>query len=454
VKKSSRLSQWICLTGFLCLAGPVFPAPAGDSASVEPALKNRSDVLFFGGFEAQPWTSVWGIDWGPEPAGNSSLVQGPEALDGHSLRVKYSQGSFSGGACQFLTDFSKLSVPAQESLYLRYYLRFDPGFDFMKGGKLPGLAGGKGNTGGHKPNGRDGWSARIMWRPDGKIVQYVYHPDQPGEYGEDFPWDYGGCPRFFKPGQWHCVETFVKMNTPGQKDGVIISWLDGDKALEITNLRFRDIPDIKIDKLEFETFFGGGDASWATPRDQYSMFDNVVIAKNYIGPDPDAAARVQAAPVSAAAAETPVPGTLVFDGDHPAWVTSAWSEGNYDFHSKAQNHSPGGSRSLYIALPNGWGGAQFEGPPLKTSDNRAISLWVYPTGCNVEFRVRLEYQGSQVGVEKAVTGAKGWKVNEWNQVRLDLSDFKVPDRFNRIVLTSNGPKAVSPFYVDDILLEK
>lgn len=455
MKYPAPLLRFLFLTTLLSLAGPAFPAPVGDSAFLEPGLKNRGDILFFGGFEAQPWTSVWGIDWGPEPAANSNPIQGDDALDGHSLRVKYSQGSFSGGACQFLTDFSKLSIVPQEFLYLRYYLRFDPGFDFVKGGKLPGLAGGKGNTGGHKPNGLDGWSARIMWRPDGKIVQYVYYPDQPGEYGEDFVWDYGGCPRFFKSGKWHCVETFVQMNTPGKKDGIIRSWLDGDKALEITGLRFRDIPDIKIDKLEFETFFGGGDASWATPRDQYSMFDNVVIAKNYVGPDKDLAVKTQAPAVSAAPEEDEKTGTLVFDGDHPGWETSSWSDGSYDFHSKAQNHTTGGSQSVYVALPNNaWGAVQFLGPPLKPADNKMISFWVYPTSCDVEFRVRLEYQGSQVGIEEAVTGERGWAVNEWNHVQLNLADFQVPGQFNRIVITSNSSKAVSPFYLDDLNLEK
>src|ERR1019366_926325 len=149
----------------------------GDQGAIEPGLKTRTDILFFSGFESDPWTSSWGLAWGPEPAVNGALVNGKDAFEGHSLRVKYPKGTFSsGGGLQSLTDFSKFPLKPQESLYLRYYVRFDPGIDFVKGGKLPGLAGGNGNTGGHKPNGSDGWSARVMWRADGKIVQYVYHP--------------------------------------------------------------------------------------------------------------------------------------------------------------------------------------------------------------------------------------------------------------------------------------
>ncbi len=431
-------------------------AAVGDPSAAEAGLRARPDLLFFSGFEADPWTAVWGMEWGPEPAANAGLLSGPDALQGRFLRVRYLKDTYGPtGGLQFLTDFSKLSIPPREALSLRYYVRFEPGFDFVKGGKLPGLAGGDHNTGGHKPNGRDGWSARMMWRPDGKIVQYVYHPDQAGEYGEDFAWDYGGCPRYFVPGRWYCVETYVRMNRPGKKDGVIRSWLNGEKALEVTDLRFRDRDSLKIDSLYFSTFFGGADASWAPPREEYADFDDFVLSDRYIGPDKAYRAPPEPTATVAAPQAGPVPGTLVFDGDKPAWTTSHWSEGAYDFGSAAQNHTPGGGKSALIRLPDkGWGGAQFEGPGLRPSDFKAIHFWVCPTGCDVEFRVRFESVGKQTGEERAVTGARPWKVGQWNEVSLPLADFKIPGSFDKIVLTSNSPKAVSPFYVDDVILEK
>jgi hypothetical protein len=445
----------LALAAFI-VSGPVHPAVFGDTTALEPGLKTRADILFFGGFEANPWPSTWGLAWGPEPASQGTLDPGPAAFEGHSLRVKYPEGTFSsGGGLQSLTDFSKFPIAPQESLYLRYYLRFDPGFDFVKGGKLPGLAGGKGNTGGHKPSGTDGWSARVMWRADGKIVQYVYHPDQPGEYGEDFDWNFGGCPRFFVPGRWYCLETYVKMNTPGRKDGVIVSWLDGDKALEVKGLRFRDVPSIRIDKLYFETFFGGGDPSWATPRDQYALFDNFVMAKNYIGPEAGRKAEAIPSTVISPVLSQRSTGLLVFDGEHDAWASGNWSHGRYDLHSALQNHTPGGRQSVSVELPNGeWGAVQFAGPVQKSSDYKNISMWVYPTGCDVEFRIRFELNGTQVGIEKPITPGPrhGWQVGQWNRVEVPLSEFQVPGSFDRIVLNSNSPKAVSLFYLDDILL--
>lgn len=427
----------------------------GDLEAAEPALRSRPDVLFFGGFESDPWPGVWGMAWGPD--GHGEVYTGRGAFEGHSLQVNYSKDVYGPeGGFQFLTDFAKFPIPPEESLYLRYYVRFDPGFDFVKGGKLPGLAGGAANTGGHKPNGADGWSARIMWRAGGKIVQYVYHPDQPGEYGEDLAWDQGGCPRYFTPGQWDCVETYVQMNHPGKKDGVIRSWLNGEKALEATNLRFRDTASLKIDKFYFDTFFGGGDASWASPRDQKAQFDDFVIARGPIGPKVEKNARTRTETPSSKPVAANEGGTLVFDGDNGGWTPSSWSDGSYDLASSGRNHTLDGSKSALVQLPDGkWGAVQFQGTESKPSRFKTVSLWVFPTGCNVEFRVRFELNGSQTGLEQVVSGAppKGWKIDQWNCVELSLGDFKLPGAFSRIVLTSNSSKAVSPFYVDDLYLK-
>ncbi len=122
-----------------------------------------------------------------------------------------------------------------------------------------------------------------MWRRDGKIVQYIYHPDQQGDFGQDFEWKKDGKPCHFEPGKWHCVETHVRMNKLGKKDGLVESWLDGARVLKITDLRFRDTDALQIDGLAFSTFFGGGDASWAPATDQFAEFDDFVIADRKIG---------------------------------------------------------------------------------------------------------------------------------------------------------------------------
>jgi hypothetical protein len=448
--------------GFI-LAGTLFLpvgalAVSGDPGGIEPALKERPDVLFFSGYEAEPWDGAWGLAWGPSPSANASAVSGLSSFEGRSLQVHYLKNAVGPeGGLQYLMNFYKSSIQPRNSAHLRYYVKFADGFDFVRGGKLPGLAGGKGNTGGRKPDGTDGWSARIMWRPDGKITQYVYHPDQPGEYGEDFDWNYGGCPRYFTPGQWHCVETYVQMNKPGQKDGILRSWLDGAIALEIKTLRFREVETLQIDQMYFSTFFGGNDKSWAPPKEEYAFFDNFVIAEEYIGPNAKAPPTVPSPTFVPASTAIPAGALPVYDGEKQAWGESNWSEGQYDFAATTFNHTPGGKKSLRVQLPDkAWGGAQLAGPEIKAGKYRAISFWVYPTGCDVEFRVRLEEKGKQIGVEKAVTSASEWgmKANKWRRVEIPLADFKFSGNFDRIVFNSNSARSVSAFFLDDVFLEK
>ncbi len=204
----------------------------------------------------------------------TSVIEGAAAQEGRSLQVLYPEGgvgSSAGGALW------KMSVGRFDDLYCAYYVRFEPDFDFVKGGKLPGLAGGAANTGGRKPVGTDGWSARMMWRARGKVVQYVYHVDQPTNYGEDFHWDHAGQ-RFFRPGIWHRVEHRIVINTPGQRDGVVQGWFDGVLALDRRDVRFRDVDAFAIDAFAFSTFFGGSDPTWAPPKDERVTFDQFIIA--------------------------------------------------------------------------------------------------------------------------------------------------------------------------------
>jgi hypothetical protein len=192
-----------------------------------------------------------------------------------ALAVRYPNGEYgtSASGAQWKLLFSS----SYEWVRLSYRVQFTSPFDLVKGGKLPGLIGGAGNTGGGIPSGTDGWSARMMWRSEGAIVQYVYHPDQPEYYGEDFPWVDGAEPLFFQPGQWHDVVHEVKMNTPGLNDGSIKTWLDGELALEAESMRFRDVDDFAIDGMYFSTFFGGGSSSWASTADETVLFDDFVI---------------------------------------------------------------------------------------------------------------------------------------------------------------------------------
>jgi len=271
---------------FLVLGSPMSSSAAvqGDAAHLEPSLTGNPHVLFYEGFSTNQWIDSFDPEWGPKPAAHGRVVPADGVPSGRALRVTYPQGEIGGDSgFQFLSRFSHLKLEARDEAWVRYYIRFDSDFDFVKGGKLPGLCGGEANTGGHPSNGKDGWSARLMWRPGGKVVQYVYYPEQKSIYGDDFEWKIDGKNVHFVPGKWALVESRVKLNTPGQHDGEIQSWFNGKEALHVTGLRFRDIPDLKIDVFYFSTFFGGGDKSWAAKKLEHAEFSGFAIGDGPLG---------------------------------------------------------------------------------------------------------------------------------------------------------------------------
>jgi hypothetical protein len=255
------------------------------------AFATRAQTLLKVDFETEPagaytlaqCKKAWpGVTWEDGLAeGRGHIVSGDSAI-GKSLRIGYPLNSFGpqlGGA-----QWRAFLPQKRDTVTMSYRIRFGTTFDFVKGGKLPGLCGSKCNTGGNVPNDTDGWSARLMWRDtDGKAVQYLYYPGQSGTYGADLAWKVDGKPCVFVPGTWHEVRTRIILNTPrrnGQPaltDGRITSWFDGKLALDTTGFKLRGEDTMHIDQFYFSTFHGGSDATWAPARDVSAQFDDFQI---------------------------------------------------------------------------------------------------------------------------------------------------------------------------------
>jgi len=236
------------------------PVAVDDVASVhfESTGGEPVDKLWEDDFSGD-WTSRWPLRWVYTREGASTSTF---ELEGETwLRVTYPEGDVAKGF-QFRTD----EAP-RDRMYLQYDVRFADDFEWVQGGKLPGLSGGEGATGGNPPDGENGWSVRFMWRADGKGSAYVYHPDQPKTYGEHFRLD-----NFWFQKGVQTIGLEVVMNTPGEHDGIIRAWLDGVLVVEVTTMRFRDIPDLQIDQISFDTFFGGNTDDWAPVKEEHIDF--------------------------------------------------------------------------------------------------------------------------------------------------------------------------------------
>lgn len=94
----------------------------------------------------------------------------------------------------------------------------------------------------------------------------------------------------FLTGKWQTVWLYVELNEVGWRNGMISLWYDGVQAVKVDQLELRKTDEIdSVAGFFFSTFFGGYDASWATPTTQYSYFRNIQLfggmgASNSTGP--------------------------------------------------------------------------------------------------------------------------------------------------------------------------
>ncbi len=235
------------------------------------------------------WGNVTGISGLEE--GRASVV----SVDGERvLQITYPKGKVGNeGNVKWSLQFEK----SFDEYTVEYKVRVSKDFDFVRGGKLPGLFGGSGPAGGASVAKADGFSARVMWRELGVLCQYVYYTDKDPEskWGKNFLWMNGDNKNvpithemwktmnsrfndrsYIISGKWHTLRTYVKMNTPGKEDGKIISWFDGVEAVNV-NLKFRNDSSFGIDRFKFTTFFGGNDETWAPKKDEKMYFKDFLF---------------------------------------------------------------------------------------------------------------------------------------------------------------------------------
>lgn len=195
-----------------------------------------------------------------------------------ALHVRYPQGSINpgnkstpAGGAQFYAPV--LAGTNATAACLGYRVRFEAGFAFARGGKLPGLYGTKGapvtTASGCRPvNDEAGFSARLMWRSGGRGEVYAYTQNKTARCGESL----GRGNWTFPTGRWIAIEEEVILNAPGRDDGRVRVWIDGRLVLDRGGLVYRSGPAVHIQGLFFSTFFGGKKPDWASPRDQGADF--------------------------------------------------------------------------------------------------------------------------------------------------------------------------------------
>ncbi|KAJ7585070.1 hypothetical protein C8J56DRAFT_949795 [Mycena floridula] len=196
----------------------------------------------------------------------------------------YPKGSYAGskspgpGIAGFIFEAAG-TEDLGKTVQFSYDVKFEDGFAFAEGGKLPGLYGGsdpataKTCAGGNHDD--SCWSARIMWRADGAGELYAYLPSA----NQDLPICENKCDvKFgasidrgawsFKAGDW---TTIMEEVTVGNGSASIKVSVNGKQKIQVDNLVLPG----SIRGAMVHTFFGGSSRpDFQSPKDQKAFFRN------------------------------------------------------------------------------------------------------------------------------------------------------------------------------------
>lgn len=258
----------------------------------DAGLKGNAAVIFADDFESGSLGEGWEETRNKNGQVLALVSPGTDARFGkRCLRVEAHLDRDTGGG------LTKWFEPA-DTVFIRFYTRFDTNCDYvhhfvtLRANK--GLRGGDKWSGfggaGLKPEGTERFSTAIepwgnwgRWTAPGRWNFYSYwhemKPSQDGKYwGNSF-----GVPTapLIPRDRWICVEFMLKHNTPGRPDGEQAFWIDGALLGHWKGINWRTSGQLKANALTLESYFTD---RWTKHNVNVVFFDNVVIARRYIGP--------------------------------------------------------------------------------------------------------------------------------------------------------------------------
>jgi hypothetical protein len=247
----------------------------------------------------ESWLNSNGVRFPPDWT-HTYFAPGEGYRGGNAIKVTYPTNGIYGTYTP-TADFVGLGYGEQEHLFYRYYIKYSSQFRdaaSCDGGKHPGFAADTtiAGNGGVPVDGTNGWSLRGGYvlncdrnnpvYPRVILSTYAYYADMVGNYGQHWPWTGKGDGGLAPLGEWICIEGEVKVNTPGVRDGVLRTWMNGQLAYEKTDLFLRRKPPYKIPgNLGIRKFWGTLHHGGVSPfgKDVSVWMDQAVVAKSRIG---------------------------------------------------------------------------------------------------------------------------------------------------------------------------
>lgn len=204
---------------------------------------------------------------GNAPDGSNALVANYPAGTVKLAAPGHGYSFYSAG------DKDGVYVQGAKEVMFSYSVFFESGFDFVKGGKLPGVYGGtsletaKSCSGGRQDSRDECFSARLMWRTNGMGELYNYYPT--AVYGNSgycsigpmskcdttFGDSIGRGAFTFPTGEWTTVAMRLKLNDANVANGEQELFVNGQSVLKIDSLMISVNAQTKIYGIMAQTFF-------------------------------------------------------------------------------------------------------------------------------------------------------------------------------------------------------
>lgn len=255
---------------------------AAVAAAAVLLLPDRADVLWSSDFSP---SAGWQQDAGVVAASNVDAQARRSAPGGRTgaLEITFGRDGSRWGM-DVRSSFDELGLDRRDDVWFGYDVWFDDGFEFRGDGKLGGLAGAVPGldpfdvSAGGEYDDRS-FSVRAVWTQDRGLHMYLYAAYGAGKEisdSENFGFaivepfrDAGGATAgVLETGRWHRIEHRVRLNTPGERDGIYELWLDGHRGVSVQDVQYRRAgrEDVRLDQLFMSWFFGGGSEQYPTRR--------------------------------------------------------------------------------------------------------------------------------------------------------------------------------------------
>lgn len=259
--------------------------------TADARIRTHADVIFADDFESGTLGEGWDEVGNRQGKVLSFVGPGAAELGRRCLRVEAHLGRDTGGG------LTKWFEPA-DPIFIRFYTKFDAACDYvhhfvtlranrgLRGGdKWSGFGGA-----GLKPDGTERFSTAIepwgnwgRYPAPGKWNFYSYWHEMKASPDGKF-WGNSFAPTeapVISRERWICVEFMLKQNTPDRPDGEQAFWIDGKLSGHWKGFNWRRTAGLQANALTLESYITD---RWTKHPVNVVFFDDVVIARRYIGP--------------------------------------------------------------------------------------------------------------------------------------------------------------------------